>query len=46
MDEEYITKTAISQGMRLLKVSGMKKVLEKVTSLEEVMRVVFTMEKD
>ncbi len=36
-----INKIAVSRGMRTLRTSGFKKVLEKVTSLEEVMRVVF-----
>jgi len=41
-DESEITKSAISTGMKTLKVSGIKKAIEKVTSLEEVMRVTFT----
>lgn len=38
-NESEIAQLAISKGMSTLKASGFKKVLEKVTSLEEVMRV-------
>jgi len=41
VDETELSKQAISQGMRTLRVSGVKKALEKITSLEEVMRVAF-----
>jgi type II secretory ATPase GspE/PulE/Tfp pilus assembly ATPase PilB-like protein len=40
-DETELSKLAISQGMRTLRAAGVKKALEKVTSLEEVMRVAF-----
>lgn len=40
-DEAEIKRIAVSQGMRTLRASGVKKAVEKVTSLEEVMRVAF-----
>lgn len=43
-DENEIAKTAIAQGMRTLRASGVKKALDKTTSLEEVMRVAFVEE--
>lgn len=43
-DEVALSKLAISQGMRTVRASGVKKALEKITSLEEVMRVAFLKE--
>lgn len=40
-DEAELSRVAISQGMRTLRVNGIKKALDKTTSLEEVMRVTF-----
>ncbi|RLJ02972.1 MAG: type II secretion system protein GspE [Candidatus Aenigmatarchaeota archaeon] len=40
-NESEITQVAISKGMDTLKISGFKKALKKITSLEEVMRVAF-----
>jgi len=40
-NEPEITELAVSRGMNTLKVSGIKKALNKVTSMEEVMRVTF-----
>lgn len=40
-NEAEITKAVVETGMQTLRVSGVKKAIAKVTSLEEVMRVVF-----
>ncbi|OPX30943.1 MAG: hypothetical protein B1H08_00230 [Candidatus Omnitrophica bacterium 4484_171] len=40
-NEPEITELAVSRGMNTLKASGIKKALDKVTSMEEVMRVTF-----
>lgn len=42
--ENEITKVAVYQGMRTLRASGVKKALDKATSLEEIMRVAFVNE--
>ncbi|MBN2483520.1 MAG: Flp pilus assembly complex ATPase component TadA [Candidatus Omnitrophica bacterium] len=39
--EQEISDVALAQGMRTLQASGLKKVLEKNTTIEEVMRVAF-----
>lgn len=40
-NESEISQLAVSQGMDTLKVSGLKKALAKITSMEEIMRVTF-----
>jgi type IV pilus assembly protein PilB len=44
-DEAKVARVAIYEGMNTLRISGVKKALSKVTSLEEVMRVAYV-EKD
>ncbi|MCA9408245.1 MAG: Flp pilus assembly complex ATPase component TadA [Candidatus Omnitrophica bacterium] len=41
-NEEQITQIAVDRGMKTLKMAGFKKAVDKVTSLEEVLRVTFT----